>query len=224
MKITRKQLEPMIDASIGNKPAPTLEEIKGFVQTTSKYDFAVTLVEPYYVRTAAKILHPFGKKVCTVLSYPLGGMTHEVKLFQARKAIEDGTDELDISMDLSLFLSGRYEDAKEDMRAFVQLAHENGKLIKMIYFASRLSADDQRRAAEMAINLGIPFLKTNPGFGAVTTPGQVRFIKQYYKSQIRIMASGGVRSTDDALAMVEAGADRIATSTPFQILQDLEAD
>lgn len=95
MKITRKQLEPMIDASIGNKPAPTLEEIKGFVQTTSKYDFAVTLVEPYYVRTAAKILHPFGKKVCTVLSYPLGGMTHEVKLFQARKAIEDGTDELD---------------------------------------------------------------------------------------------------------------------------------
>ena len=73
----------MIDASIGNKPAPMLEEFRGFVKQTSGYGFAVTLAEPYYVKTAAEILHPLGKKVCTVLSYPLAGMTHETKMLQA---------------------------------------------------------------------------------------------------------------------------------------------
>lgn len=221
MKLTKSRLEPMIDASIGNKPAPMLEEFRGFVKQTSGYGFAVTLAEPYYVKTAAEILHPLGKKVCTVLSYPLAGMTHETKMLQARTAIADGADELDISMDLSLFLSGRYEEAKEDMKGFVHLTQEHNVLMKMIYFASRLSADDQKRAAQMAVDLGIPFLKTNPGFGAVTTPGQIRFIKQHYAGMIQVMASGGVRTAEDAMAMVEAGADRIATSTPFRILEQL---
>ena len=142
-------------------------------------------------------------------------------MLQARTAIADGADELDISMDLSLFLSGRYEEAKEDMKGFVHLTQEHNVLMKMIYFASRLSADDQKRAAQMAVELGIPFLKTNPGFGAVTTPGQIRFIKQHYAGMIQVMASGGVRTAEDAMAMVEAGADRIATSTPFRILEQL---
>ena len=213
MKLTKSRLEPMIDASIGNKPAPMLEEFRGFVKQTSGYGFAVTLAEPYYVKTAAEILHPLGKKVCTVLSYPLAGMTHETKMLQARTAIADGADELDISMDLSLFLSGRYEEAKEDMKGFVHLTQEHNVLMKMIYFASRLSADDQKRAAQMAVELGIPFLKTNPGFGAVTTPGQIRFIKQHYAGMIQVMASGGVRTAEDAMAMVEAGADRPVSLT-----------
>ena len=87
----------------------------------------------------------------------------------------------------------------------------------MIYFASLLTEDEQLRAAEIAIGLGIPFLKTNTGFGFVTTTDQVRLIKTHYNGMIKIMTSGGVRTKEDAIAMIEAGAERIATSSAFKI-------
>ena len=110
-------------------------------------------------------------------------MTHEAKLYQARQALKDGADELDISMDVSAFKSGRYEYVKEELKPFVDMME--GKIMKMIYFASLLTVDEQLRAAEMAIELGIPYLKTNTGFGFVTTTDQVSLLRTIIMTQSR---------------------------------------
>ena len=213
MDVTRNDVERMIDASLGATPAPTLGQVEEFVRKTLDYDFATTLTEPFFIRGNAEILHQAGKQLVSVISYPLGGMTHEAKLYQARK---DGADELDISMDVSAFKSGRYEYVKEELKPFVDMME--GKIMKMIYFASLLTVDEQLRAAEMAIELGIPYLKTNTGFGFVTTTDQVKLIKDHYHDAIKVMTSGGVRTREDAAAMIRAGAERIATSSAFKIV------
>lgn len=216
MDVTRNDVERMIDASLGATPAPTLGQVEEFVRKTLDYDFATTLTEPFFIRGNADILHQAGKQLVSVISYPLGGMTHEAKLYQARQALKDGADELDISMDVSAFKSGRYEYVKEELKPFVDMME--GKIMKMIYFASLLTEDEQLRAAEMAIELGIPYLKTNTGFGFVTTTDQVRLIKDNYHDAIKVMTSGGVRTREDAIAMIQAGAERIATSSAFKIV------
>ena len=217
MDITRNQVERLIDASLGATPAPTPAQVEDFVRKTLSYDFAATLTEPFFIKGNAEILHEAGKQLVSVIAYPLGGMTHEAKFFQARQALKDGADELDVSMDVSAFRSGKYDAVKEDLKPFVDLIKGEGKLMKMIYFASLLTEDEQLRAAELAIELQIPFLKTNTGFGFVTTTDQVRLITSRYGDDIKVMTSGGVRTKEDAIAMIEAGASRIATSSPFKI-------
>ena len=216
MDVTRNDVERMIDASLGATPAPTLGQVEEFVRKTLDYDFATTLTEPFFIRGNAEILHQAGKQLVSVISYPLGGMTHEAKLYQARKALKDGADELDISMDVSAFKSGRYEYVKEELKPFVDMME--GKIMKMIYFASLLTVDEQLRAAEMAIELGIPYLKTNTGFGFVTTTDQVKLIKDPYHDALKVMTSGGVRTREEAAAMIRAGAERIATRSAFKIV------
>lgn len=216
MDVTRNDVERIIDASLGATPAPTLAQVEAFVRKTLDYDFATTLTEPFFIRGNADILHQAGKQLVSVISYPLGGMTHEAKLYQARQALKDGADELDISMDVSAFKSGRYDYVKEELKPFVDMME--GKIMKMIYFASLLTEDEQLRAAEMAIELGIPYLKTNTGFGFVTTTDQVKLIKDRYHDEVKVMTSGGVRTREDAVAMIRAGAERIATSSAFKIV------
>lgn len=220
---TATGVAPLIDASIGAKPAPTIEEVELFVGQTVPFGFAVTLAEPYYIKRAAEILHPAGRKVCTVLSYPLAGMTRESKLFQIERALCDGADELDVSMNLSAFLSGREEETRDEMAECFALVKGRGRLMKMIYFADCLSREQQKRAASMAIGLGIPFLKTNPGFGAVTTIEQVPLIKEAFGGRIKVMASGGIRTAAQVERMLDAGADRIATSCALGIMAEYGA-
>jgi deoxyribose-phosphate aldolase len=217
MKVTRKDVETIIDASLGSTPAPTIGEVVDFVTKTLKYSFATTLTDPFYIKYAAPILHEAGKRLVTVISYPLGGLTHESKYIEAKQALNDGADEIDVSMDISAFRSGEYKLVEEDLKPFVDLM--GNRVWKVIYFASLLSEDEQLKAAEIAITLKIPFLKTNTGYGYVTTPEQIRLIKEHFGNQIKVMASGGVRTTEDAIAMVEAGADRIATSSAFGIIE-----
>lgn len=220
MTVTKGDVERLIDASIGATPAPTMDQVKEFVTKTLDYNFAMTLTEPFYIKPNAEILHAAGKKLCTVISYPLGSYTHEAKLAQLKQALADGADECDIAMDVSAFKSGQYDKVKEDLKPCVELMGD--KVCKLLYFASLLTEDEQKRAIEMAIDLGFPMLKTNPGFGFSTTVDQVKLAHDFAGDKIGIMVSGGVRTKDDAIAFVEAGVSRIATSAAFQIMADFD--
>lgn len=220
LKVTRKDVETIIDASLGATPAPTLSQVNEFVKKTLNYSFAATLTEPFFIKYNADLLHENGKKLVSVISYPLGGMAHEAKLCQVRQALKDGADELDISMDISAFKSGRYDYVKEELKPFVDIME--GKICKLIYFASLLTVDEQIRACEIALELGIPFMKTNTGYGFVTTPEQVKLVKDRYGNSLKVMVSGGVRTKEDAITMIGVGADRIATSSAFKIVDSFE--
>jgi len=216
MSITRFDVESIIDASLGATPAPTIQQVEDFARKTLEYDFAATLAEPFFVKYVADIMHPAGKKVCTVISYPLGSMNSKSKYLQAKKAIEDGADELDIALDVSALKSNRYEKCKEDLLPIMELAE--GRIFKLLYFASILDSDEQLRACELALELGFPYLKTNPGYGYSTTLEQVKHVKRHFGDDLKIMVSGGVRTKEDAIAFVEAGVSRIATSSSFRIV------
>jgi deoxyribose-phosphate aldolase len=143
-------------------------------------------------------------------------MTTEAKLIQMAQALSDGADELDVAMDLSAFRSGDFDKVSDELRAVRSLAGE--RTVKVIYYSALLSEGEALRAAELILNAGIAFLKTNPGYGNVTTLAHIRAIKQRFGNDLRVMASGGVRTHQDALAMIEAGTDRIATSSPFAVM------
>lgn len=159
MTVTRSDVERMIDASLGATPAPRMDQVEEFVRKTLDYNFAATLAEPYFIKPNAEILHAAGKKLCTVISYPLGSMNHESKVAQIKQALVDGADECDIAMDVSAFKSGHYDKVKEDLKPCVELME--GRICKLLYFASILTEDEQKRACDMAIELGFPMLKTN---------------------------------------------------------------
>lgn len=214
--ISVRQLALMIDASIAGRPAATFAEMDAFYGRLAPYRLAAVMVEPRYVRSAVAHFLPRQQNVVTVISYPLGAMTTEAKLIQMAEALSDGVDELDIAMDLSAFRSGDLGKVADELRAIRNLAGEH--TVKVIYYSAILSEDEALRAAEMILDAGITFLKTNPGYGNVTTPAHVRAIKQRFGGDLRVMASGGVRTHQDALAMIEAGADRIATSSPFAVM------
>ncbi|MBR2809416.1 MAG: deoxyribose-phosphate aldolase [Erysipelotrichaceae bacterium] len=216
MTVTRGDVERIIDASIGATPAPTMDQVEAFVRKTLNYNFAVTLTEPYFIKPSAEILHAAGKKIVTVISYPLGSYTHEAKLAQLKKALADGADECDIALDVSAFKSGEYEKCKADLKPCVEAM--NGKLCKLLYFASLLTEEEQKKAVDLAIELGFNMLKTNPGYGFSTTVDQVKLAVEHAKGRVGVMVSGGVRTKDDAIKFVEAGACRIATSAAFDIM------
>ena len=95
-------------------------------------------------------------------------------------------------------------------------------MIKWLYFCSLMTEDQQLKCVEIAVKLGVPFLKTNPGYGFSTMLGNVRLVKKNFGDAIKIMTSGGVRTTEDAVAMMEAGASRIATSSAFKIMEGFD--
>ncbi len=214
--IATSELAAMIDASIGGRPAATLAEMSEFYRKLAPYRFAAVEVEPHYVRSAVEHYRPLGQPIATVISYPLGAMTTEAKLVQMARAMADGADELDIAIDISAFHSGDFTKVADELATMRALA--GGRTVKAIYYAAILPEDAALRAVALIRDAGITFLKTNPGFGNVTTPAQIRAVRQRFGKTMRIMASGGVRTHEDALAMVEAGADRIATSSPFAVL------
>jgi deoxyribose-phosphate aldolase len=211
-----EMLASRIDASIGGRPAPTNAEVEVFLRSLAPYAFAAVMVEPSYVRFARPILDAMGQRLATVIAYPMGAMTTEAKMLQAQQALADGADELDVAMDLSAFRSGDERRVVDDLRAVRRLAGDH--LVKAIYYSALLNDEGAIRAAALVAEAGIDFLKTNPGYGNVTTPHHIRVIKEHFGATFRVMASGGVRTHAEALAMLEAGADRIATSSVHAVL------
>jgi len=208
----------MIDASIGGTPAATEAETLKFFESIhlDKHKFAAVMVEPSYVKWAADYLHSRGQKLVTVISYPLGAMTTVAKVFQAEQALADGADEIDIAMDLSAFRSGDYQQVLDDLRTVRRTAGD--RVVKAIPYTALLTDQESIKAAGLILDAGIKFLKTNPGYGNVTTPHHIAVIKKHFKDDLKVMASGGVRTYEDAMAMIDQGADRVATSSVVAIL------
>lgn len=210
-----EELALRVDASLGT-PAATKEELNEFIRSLADWQWAAVMVEPAQVRYARPILAGLGQRLVTVLAYPLGAYTTQTKLVQAEQAIEDGADELDVAMDLSAFRSADYRRVVDDLTAVRRLAGD--RVVKAIYYSAVVTDEEAIRAAELSLEAGIAFLKTNPGYGNVTTTHHIEVIKDKFGDHMQVMASGGVRTGAEAAAMLAVGADRIATSSPLAVI------
>ncbi|NHM91602.1 MULTISPECIES: deoxyribose-phosphate aldolase [Staphylococcus] len=205
------------------KPESTRAQIDKIIDEAKSYHFKSICVNPTHVAYAHEKLADSNVLVCTVIGFPLGANTPEVKAFETTNAIENGADEIDMVINIGALKDGRYDDVQKDIEAVVKVAQ--GKTVKVIIETTLLTDDEKVKACELAKAAHATFVKTSTGFaGGGATVEDVKLMKETVGDALEVKASGGVRNLDDFKAMVDAGATRIGASAGVQIMQGLESD
>jgi len=221
MKLTKKELAQIIDSTMV-KATATRKDIEKLCAEAVKYGFGCVCVNPVYVSLAAKLLKDTAVKVCSTVGFPLGASTPTVKGFEAKKAIEDGASELDMVMNISAFKSGNYELVKKDIAEVLKVKKtcSSNILVKVIIETAFLTSEEIVIACKLCKEAGADFVKTSTGlFGKGATVEDVKLMRRTVGETMGVKAAGGIRTYRDALAMIEAGANRIGTSTAVAIIR-----
>ncbi|MEZ7170898.1 deoxyribose-phosphate aldolase [Sporosarcina sp. OR05] len=206
------------------KADTTKEEIVTLCDEAREYSFASVCVNPTWVKTASEQLKGSPVKTCTVIGFPLGASTSEVKRFETKDALANGATEIDMVINIGALRSGQEQLVKEDIEAVVTEA--KGKaIVKVIIETSLLTDAEKRTACELAKEAGADFVKTSTGFSTGgATAEDVKLMRGVVGPEMGVKASGGVRSFEDMKKMMEAGATRIGASSGVQIMQGLQSD
>jgi deoxyribose-phosphate aldolase len=217
--ISTEDLAKMLD-STNVKATATKNEIESLCKEAVQYGFQCAVVNPVYVKFAAKLLKGSNVKVCSTVGFPFGISLPEIKALEAVKAVEDGAEELDMVINLSAFKSGDYHFAKQDVAAVVDVKRLSKEIIvKVIIETVHLTRDEKIIACKLVKEAGADFVKTSTGlFGGVATAEDVGLMRQTVGKDMGVKAAGGIRTYADAVAMIEAGANRIGTSTAAAII------
>ena len=204
------------------KPVATDEQIVQLCREALASNFASVCVNPCHIRLAAAHLARSPIKACSVIGFPLGASTTRIKAAEAEQAVADGAAEVDMVISIGALKSGRLADVEDDIRQVAAVA--GGALVKVIIETCFLTATEKVTACRLAMNAGADFVKTSTGFGSGgATVADVRLMRSTVGSALGVKASGGVRTLADALAMLEAGANRIGTSSGMEILSQMPA-
>jgi deoxyribose-phosphate aldolase len=220
MLISKKELAKMID-STNVKPTATKGEIETLCREAAQYGFRCAVVNPVYVKFAAKLLEDSRVKVCSTIGFPFGVSLPEIKALEAIKAVEEGASELDMVIDLSALKSGDYDAVKRDIAAVVDVKRLSKEIIvKVIIETAYLTREEKVIACKLVKGAGADFVKTSTGlFGKGAIIEDVRLMRQTVGKDIGVKAAGGIRTYADAIAMIEAGANRIGTSAAVEIIK-----
>lgn len=196
------------------------QEILKLVEEAKEHSFASVCVNPYWVKLAAEQLKDSDVKVCTVIGFPLGASAPEAKAFETAQAVADGAGEIDMVINIGALKDGDDEAVRSDMAGVVKSAQ--GKLVKVILETCLLNEEEIVRACRLAVEAGVDFVKTSTGFstGGATIEA-VALMAKTVGPEFGVKASGGVRSLEDAQAMIKAGATRLGTSAGVAIAQGL---
>jgi len=223
--ITKEKMASLIDQTL-LKPDATKHDIRKLCYEAINYGFWSVCVNPSYVSLAARILRNTKLKVCSVVSFPLGANTPEVKAFEAKKAIMDGANEIDMVINLGAFKSGDFELVKQDMAYVVNtcVQLQRDVIVKVIIETGLLSYKEKTLACQLVKNSGANFVKTSTGLNTRgATVQDVKFIRKLVGPEFGVKASGGIRTYRDALKLIKAGANRIGTSSGTSIIKGISA-
>ena len=199
------------------KANATKEQILKLCEEAKTYDFASVCVNAGWVKTCADALKETDVKVCTVVGFPLGATTSAVKAYEAKEAIANGADEIDMVMNIGAMKSKDYQLVEDDIRAVVEACAPH--VVKVIIETCLLTDEEKVKACELSVAAHAAFVKTSTGFStAGATVEDVRLMKETVKDACEVKAAGGVRTAEDFDNMVKAGATRIGTSGGCQLL------
>jgi len=216
-------LSSLIDHTL-LKPDATRDEVEKLCREAAQFCFASVCVNPNWVPLCREILRGSGVKVCTVVGFPLGAHAPDVKAYEARRAVEQGAEEVDMVINIGALKSRDYALVENDIRGVVQAVGKD-TVVKVILETSLLSRDEKVMGASLAKAAGADFVKTSTGFaGGGATVEDVKLLRDTVGPDIGVKASGGIRSQQDALAMVEAGATRIGASAGVKIVRGEAAE
>ena len=212
------KLEQYIDHTL-LKPQASEEEIIKICEQAKEYKFASVCVNAYYTSLVRRELEGSNVKTCIVVGFPLGATTKEVKAFEAKQAIENGAEEIDMVVNVGAIKSNKYDVVKQDIKAVVDAASGRA-LVKVILETCLLTDEEKVKVCEIAKEVGANFVKTSTGFSTGgATVHDIKLMRQTVGEEMGVKASGAVRTTQDAKAVIEAGASRIGASSSIAIVE-----
>jgi deoxyribose-phosphate aldolase len=202
------------------RPEATPSQIVKLCEEAREFGFGSVMINPCYVALASSQLRGSDVKVGAVVGFPLGATLTSVKVFETGEALKLGAREIDMVMNIGALKAGEREVVQSDIRAVADVVHSHGALLKVILETGLLTNDEKVLACELSEKAGADFVKTSTGFlGGVATVEDVALMRRAVK--IGVKASGGIRTASDAKAMIEAGANRLGTSSGVKIVSKL---
>ena len=203
------------------KPEAAAHDIEKLCAEAAEYKFASVCVNPFWVRKCRELLRNSNVPVCTVIGFPLGANQTDTKVYETRRAIFDGASEIDMVVNIGALKSNDDCAVEHDIRQVAHAAHEAGAICKVIIETALLTDEEKVRACQIAKRAAADFVKTSTGFSkSGATVADVALMRKTVGADLGVKASGGVKSLDDAKAMIAAGATRIGASVGVKIAQE----
>lgn len=201
------------------KPNTNKESILKLIAEAKTYDFASVCVNPCWVALAHQEFKNTDIKVCTVIGFPLGANTTEVKVFETKDAIEKGAQEIDMVINIAMLKDKEYDYVENEIHQIVEAAKDKA-IVKIIIETCLLTDEEKIKACELSQKAGADFVKTSTGFSTGgATVHDIALMRKTVGAEMGVKASGGVHTHEEALAMVEAGATRIGASAGVKLLK-----
>lgn len=217
----RKNLASYIDHTV-LKPETIQEDIKKICDEAIRYGFASVCINPCYVYSVKEYLEGSNVKVCTVIGFPLGATTSEVKAFEAAQAIENGADEIDMVINIGALKDERYDYVENDIKSVAEKCKDKA-LLKVIIETCLLNDNQKIMACELAKSAGADFVKTSTGFSTSgAEASDIMLMRNTVGKGMGVKASGGIRDLETTLKMIEAGASRIGASASVKIINEVD--
>lgn len=188
-----------------------------YCREAKEYGFASICVNTCFVPLVAKELKGSGVKTCCVVGFPLGAMSTSAKAFEAKQAVADGAEEVDMVINIGAMKDARFDFVKKDIEAVVEASKP--AIVKVIIETCLLTDEEKVKACELSVEAGAAFVKTSTGFSTGgATVADVKLMKETVGDRAKVKASGGIRTPEDAKALIEAGADRIGAGNGIVLL------
>lgn len=218
--VTVEQLANMIDHT-NLKAFADDAAFEKLCDEAKKYNFKMVAINPAQTVRCKKKLEGSPVHVGAAIGFPLGQTTLECKIFETKDAIEKGADEIDYVINVAELKNKNYDYIKKEMEEIVKICREAGKTSKVIFENCYLTDDERRKVAEIAKEVKPDFIKTSTGFGTGgATVEDVKLMKSVVGDEVKVKAAGGIRDLKTALAMIEAGAERLGTSAGVAIVEE----
>ena len=200
-------------------PESTKEDVDKVIKEAKENNFHSVMINPYWVKRTHEALKGTNISTATVIGFPLGANTTEIKVAEAKKAMEDGVDELDMVLNIGELKGNDLDAVESDIVAVVAAGHAQNKIVKVIIETALLTDEEKVTAAKLVMKAHADFVKTSTGFSTSGAKVEdVKLLKQTVGDAIGVKASGGIHSKAEAEAMVDAGATRLGTSASIKII------
>jgi len=210
----------MIDHSLLN-PTMSQNDFESGIQLALAYDAASVCIMPYYLKRCAELLAGSTVMPSTTIGFPHGGHTSEIKVAEAKRAIADGCRELDMVVNISKVLSGDWAYAREDIHGVIDIAHQSGQKVKVIFENCYLTDDQKKKLCEICGELDADWVKTSTGYGTGgATIEDLKLMRQYSPSHVQVKAAGGVRDLETLLKVRAIGVTRCGASRTKEMLDE----
>lgn len=201
-------------------PDATEEQVETVIKQAIDNHFHTVMINPYWVKKTHKALAGTGVVTATVIGFPLGATTTAAKVFEAKQAMKDGVDELDMVMNIGEMKSGHYDKVEADIQAVVDAGHAENKIVKVIIETCLLTDDEITKASKIVAKTGADFVKSSTGFSTAgaTVHGVELMAAAVKGTKTQVKASGGIHTAAEAQAMIDAGATRLGVSHSMAII------